>query len=734
MNKKIAIVLAAILAIAPNMNLKAYAEGSETNIAYFADVILEEVIRQELEQPEGDLLVSELSEIKEISAGGLEISSLEGIEQLINLTSLDLRENFIVDLEPLRTLKNLTSLNIRETMVTDLSPLQDLINLEYLNIHSTPITNVAVIGNLQRLETLIMRNVPIGDDVSFLENLKALTRLNVRNTNIKDITVLAKLMEEGVLQDNPQLGIEAELDLRDNPLYVDASSDAYEAIRGIWENITNRHPNDLPGVTDLAAGSEKVIDYEELFIKDNIIDIHVEISEEDWESILGDPMAKEYKSANITVDGINLEDVGLRTKGNSTLRTTANSESERYSFKIKVDRHIEEQTLLGLDKFVLNSNVMDPSNLREYLSYELLRELGADVPLTNFANIYINGELYGFYLMVEAIDDSFIERNFEDNNGSLYKAGQGSSLQHVEDSNYDSLDLKSGYYESKTDLKNFIKVLNEMPEGEKGEIESVLEVDSALRYFAVNTVLGNYDSYHGNRSHNYYLYGQESKFTVLPWDFDLSFAGFSRGDLKTIPIDEPVAQGENLENYPLINNLLAVEEYKERYYEYINESLAYLENFEERVTELTDMIRPYVEVDPSKSYTMEQFEANTTYSETSDEEIIDFMENPMMERENQMQRPQEWEAQGERQMPQEMQMPQDMAERFANGDRIEPPQGEMGENMEDRPQRGPGDNMRGGPGGMMGNSTSIINFVRGRVENIKQQLAGEIPTTGGTIR
>ena len=55
-----------------------------------------------------------------------------------------------------------------------------------------------------------------------------------------------------------------------------------------------------------------------------------------------------------------------------------------------------------------------------------------------------------------------------------------------------------------------------MPEGEKGDIESVLNVDSALKYIAANTVLGNYDSYNGNMAQNYYLYGQDGNFTVIP--------------------------------------------------------------------------------------------------------------------------------------------------------------------------------------------------------------------------
>ncbi|AKL94793.1 spore coat protein CotH [Clostridium aceticum] len=511
--------------------------------------------------------------------------------------------------------------------------------------------------------------------------------------------------------------------------------------------VFETHATDLSELSRLlfATESELSADYEAIFSKDGIVDIHVEVGEEDWASILAAPMEEEYKTAKITVDGITLENIGFRTKGNSSLKSVARSDSERYSFKININKYVKTQTLLGLDEFVVNNNFSDPSYLREYLSYEALRELGADVPLTNFANVYINGELYGFYLMVESIEDSFLVRSFGDDGGSLYKADQGSDLKYVEGSDYNTLELKSGKDKSKTDLKNFIKILNEMPEGEKGDIESVLEVDSVLRYFAVNTVLGNYDSYHGNKSHNYYLYGQDGKFTILPWDYNMSIAGFGGGDLTTIPIDEPVMR-EDIKNFPLINNLLAVEEYKEKYHKYLEELLDYLEDFEDRVTKLGDKIRAYVEADPTKFYTMEQFEASITYSETN-ENITMPPQNMRTELEGEMQRqippgnrPEMLQEFMDGNMPERLQGDQkgdgpEISQEFMNGDgpegdrkreRPEMPQGDING---DRPERPQGD-MRGG--GMMGTSTSIVNFIRARVENVKKQLAGELSTIGNT--
>lgn len=500
-------------------------------------------------------------------------------------------------------------------------------------------------------------------------------------------------------------------------------------------NLSSEKSNTEQTTATKDAASEKAADYESIFKKDSVIDIKINIAEEDWKAIIDEPLKEEYKSADITVNGTTVNNVGFRTKGNLTLRSVASSTSDRYSFRIKMNEYVQGQKLLGLDEFVINNMYSDPSYLREYLSYEALREIGANVPEAVFANIYINDKLFGFYLCVEAIDDSYLERSFGNNDGSLYKQEQGSTLQYSANSNYDKSELKNGDDETKADLKNFIKVLNEMPQGQKGDIEKVLDVDSALKYIAANTVLGNYDSYNGSTSHNYYLYGQEGKFTVLPWDFNMSIAGFSMGggDQTTIPIDEPVF-GANIKNLPLINNLLAVEEYKTKYHGYVEELVAYLEKFESRVTKVSDIIRPYVEKDPTKFYTMEQFEASIKYSETNATISANLPQNGDKPNQGQNQMPQGQRGgfqEGNIQQPRGGMKgnieapPQDRR----NGDMQIPPQGGMDNNMQVPPEGRMGGRGAGGPGMSSG---SIINYVRDRITNIKKQLSGELPTTGNT--
>ncbi|WP_413405351.1 CotH kinase family protein [Paenibacillus amylolyticus] len=375
--------------------------------------------------------------------------------------------------------------------------------------------------------------------------------------------------------------------------------------------------------------------YESLFQTDNVINVSVTIDDADWKSMLESPLDKDYKNVSVEVDGNKLDNVGFSTKGNLTLKAVASMEdSDRYSFRLKFDKYDKTQTLLGLDKMVLNNNYADPSYMREVLHYEALRSIGMDVPMTNYVNLYVNGELVGFYTGVEAVDDSYLERNYGEDyeEGVLYDTDEKSYLQYEEGSDYSTITKDLGTDKDKAKLKTFIQTLNEMPEGEKGDIESVLDVNSALQYIAGNMVFGNYDSYNGDKGHNYMLYSDASgKFTVVPWDFNMSFNGYSGGggrgtttgstttntNATNVSVNEPVL-GINMENVPMINNLLAVPEYKEKYLSYVNELTDYMEGIQDRITGLADEIRPYVEADPTKFYTTEQFESNIAYSANAD--------------------------------------------------------------------------------------------------------------------
>lgn len=163
-----------------------------------------------------------------------------------------------------------------------------------------------------------------------------------------------------------------------------------------------------------------------------------------------------------------------------------------------------------------------------------------------------------------------------------------------------------------TDSDDYTKILDMIEHLYTMEdIESYLNVDEVLRYFAANTFLVNLDSYASNMNHNYYLYEDDGVVSILPWDYNLSFGGFQAGSASSainFPIDSPVSG--TLEDNPLIANLLEVDEYKKLYHQYLNEIVNNFVNngtYEMLVTKTDTLISDYVKNDATAFYTFDEY-------------------------------------------------------------------------------------------------------------------------------
>ena len=78
-----------------------------------------------------------------------------------------------------------------------------------------------------------------------------------------------------------------------------------------------------------------------------------------------------------------------------------------------------------------------------------------------------------------------------------------------------------------------------------------------MTYLAGRVVLGNSDDYVG-QGHNYYLYEQTpGRFTIVPWDYNLSQSGTADGELVGLcPASGPSGQ-PTFDERPLRDNLLS---------------------------------------------------------------------------------------------------------------------------------------------------------------------------------
>ncbi len=167
--------------------------------------------------------------------------------------------------------------------------------------------------------------------------------------------------------------------------------------------------------------------------------------------------------------------------------------------------------------------------------------------------------------------------------------------------------------EDKDRLIASLKSLNE-----NSDIEDVVNVDEVIRYFVVHNFVCNFDSYTGSMIHNYYLYEEDGQLSMIPWDYNLAFGGFSAGgggsdsatQMVNYPIDTPVSGG-TVDSRPMLAWIFADESYTELYHTYFDTFVSeYFESgyFENLITETENLIASYVEQDPTKFCTYEEFE------------------------------------------------------------------------------------------------------------------------------
>lgn len=165
---------------------------------------------------------------------------------------------------------------------------------------------------------------------------------------------------------------------------------------------------------------------------------------------------------------------------------------------------------------------------------------------------------------------------------------------------------------SDTDKDRLIASLKKL--NENSSIEEVVNVDEVIRYFVVHNFVCNFDSYTGSMIHNYYLYEEEGQLSMIPWDYNLAFGGFMAGSdatsLVNYPIDTPVSGG-TVESRPMLSWIFESEEYTEFYHQYFAEFISrYFDSgyFTEMIDDVKTIISPYVESDPTKFCTYEEFE------------------------------------------------------------------------------------------------------------------------------
>ncbi|WP_053104177.1 leucine-rich repeat domain-containing protein [Bacillus sp. FJAT-27231] len=162
------------------------------------DPNLERVIREALRKPTGTITKEDMSKLIWLDGSDEEITDLTGLEFATSLTDLELVRNQISNINALKNLKNLSELDLAVNNITDISALEGLTNLTELDLLNNQISDIRALKNLTNLTTLDLSVNQISD-ISALGNMIDLTNLDITNNEISNINVLGRLPNLDIL-------------------------------------------------------------------------------------------------------------------------------------------------------------------------------------------------------------------------------------------------------------------------------------------------------------------------------------------------------------------------------------------------------------------------------------------------------------------------------------------------------------------------------------------------------
>jgi hypothetical protein len=316
--------------------------------------------------------------------------------------------------------------------------------------------------------------------------------------------------------------------------------------------------------------------------------IEITFSEPYWQdTLIANKPLDIYMPATVSVNGVVLDSVGVKYKGNSSYSPGR----VKNPFNLSLDEFKSSNAYQGFTSIKLANVYGDPSFIREVLTYEIAGNY-LYAPKANFAQIYINGEYIGLYSNTETVNKSFCKRTYGSKNNTFMSCSPALEPTVATKSNLKYISANYTDYESSYELKsssgwdNFIALCDTVTHY-ADSVQKIMDLDKFIWMCAFNNVLCNIDSYMGVYSQNYYLYRSvEGKFMAIPWDYNLSFGAFNnigfQDRLKAISTTErqqlPLNIHSTDEYWPMLVNIYNNPRWLKMYLAHAK--TIYTENFE----------------------------------------------------------------------------------------------------------------------------------------------------------
>ncbi|CAO3671736.1 unnamed protein product [Rhizopus stolonifer] len=285
-----------------------------------------------------------------------------------------------------------------------------------------------------------------------------------------------------------------------------------------------------------------------------------------------------------------------------------------YNLKLK-----KKDNLYGYRRLKLRSLALDPSYIREQISYDFIKSMGLISSEFSYVRVFMNDQELGLFGIIDTFKGGWLSNVFANgsssyDNGYLYQALSGSG-NATSDLSYhkNSTIYTEGQYKVKVKasggkknnydpLIEFTKFIADAPTNGTDAVEKwneKLDIDSFLRFTTLEVLTGYADGYLATLN-NYYVYQNpgSSKFTYICADMDLTF-GNSAIFLSKLWSGNYTAY-PGMTTRPLSKKLLQIPEFNEKLNQMVQNVTAQLINPDvtnTRIDNIVSMIREDVEWD-----------------------------------------------------------------------------------------------------------------------------------------
>ena len=258
--------------------------------------------------------------------------------------------------------------------------------------------------------------------------------------------------------------------------------------------------------------------------------LELTLSEYPIEQVDISPRETEYQNNSVALTVNNetttFENVEFKGHGNSTWLQA------KKSYQIKLP---EKASLLNFDKakkWLLISNSLDPSHLRNSLSFYLKQLLEEDYPIGgDYVELYIDGSYRGLYYLSEKVGINKSRVDLKDSYGIIAELDNIHGAEHT--CNYTALHNCLVFFDSVNKdnqtaaMNSFLNSFNDfelaLKEHDYQKVDSLVDLGSFAKYYLLSEFSVNPDAY--SSSFFFYQDGPKGKIHAGPsWDFDYAFS------------------------------------------------------------------------------------------------------------------------------------------------------------------------------------------------------------------